>query len=111
MVAFQPHRYSRTRDLLEEIAGAFNACDRLLISDIYAASEEPIEGIDAERLVELVRSHGHQNAEYAGSPEAVAARLESTVSPGELVLTLGAGNIWQSGETLLARLCERGESA
>ncbi|MEM6733222.1 MAG: UDP-N-acetylmuramate--L-alanine ligase, partial [Myxococcota bacterium] len=107
VVAFQPHRYSRTRDLLDEFAGAFNASDALLVTDIYAASEQPIEGIDAEALVGVVRSHGHQNVDYGGSPEAVAARLESMVGEGDLVLTLGAGNIWQAGEALLERLGER----
>ncbi len=108
VVAFQPHRYSRTRDLLEEFAGAFNASDRLLVADVYAASEAPIPGIDAEKLVEVIRSHGHQHVEYAGSAEAVTAKLESLVEEGDLVLTLGAGNIWQAGEALLERLRDRG---
>lgn len=107
VVAFQPHRYTRTRDLLDEFAGAFNASDLLLLSDIYAASEDPIEGIDAPRLVDVVRAHGHQNVEHAGKPEAVARRLEDVVADGDLVLTLGAGNIWKAGETLLERLKER----
>lgn len=104
VVAFQPHRYTRTRDLLDEFAGAFNACDVLLISDIYAASESPIDGIDAPRLVEVVRSHGHQNVTHGGGPDQVADRLSEIVQDGDLVLTLGAGSIWRSGEALLERL-------
>jgi UDP-N-acetylmuramate--alanine ligase len=104
VVAFQPHRYTRTRDLLQDFASAFNASNLLLVADIYAASESPIPGVSAERMVEVVRDHGHQQVEYVGDVTNVATRLASLVKPGDLVLTLGAGNIWQSGEELLVYL-------
>ncbi len=104
VVAFQPHRYTRTRDLLEEFAPAFNASNLLLVADIYAASEPPIEGISAQRLVEVIRQHGHGNARYVGPVTEVATALVDSVAPGDLVLTLGAGNIWQAGEELLVYL-------
>jgi UDP-N-acetylmuramate--alanine ligase len=104
VVAFQPHRYTRTRDLLEEFAGAFNVSNVLLITDIYAAGEAPIEGIDTARLVDVVRAHGHRDVIHAGAVSGLAGKLMEVVKPGDLVLTLGAGNIYQAGEELLAQL-------
>lgn len=104
VVAFQPHRYTRTRDLMEEFATAFNACHVLLVADIYPASEDPIEGVTSERLVQAIRNHGHNDVRYAGPRSEVADRLREVVQPGDLVVTLGAGNIWQSGEELLVYL-------
>ena len=104
VVAFQPHRYTRTRDLLVEFASAFNASNLLLVADIYPASEAPIPGVTAQTLVEVVRNHGHQQVEYVGEVASVATRLAALVRPGDLVLTLGAGNIWQAGEELLVYL-------
>ena len=69
-VLFQPHRYTRTLHLLDEFARAFHQADRVLVLDIYAASEKPIEGVTAEALVERMRQFGHRGAEYAGSNEA-----------------------------------------
>ncbi len=104
VVAFQPHRYTRTHDLFHAFASAFNACNVLLIADIYAASESPIAGVNAESLAEVIRAHGHQHVEYVGPVTEVASRLRQLVSPGDLVLTLGAGDIWQAGEELLVYL-------
>lgn len=104
VVAFQPHRYSRTRDLIEDFAQAFNASNVLLISDIYAAGEQPIPGVSSENLAAEIRAHGHSQVEYAGTVQQVTDRLVEIVKPGDLVLTLGAGNIWQAGEGVLARL-------
>jgi UDP-N-acetylmuramate--alanine ligase len=104
VVAFQPHRYTRTRDLLEEFAPAFNASNLLLVSDIYAASETPIEGVTAEALVEQIRRHGHQHVEYVGPVRELGAALSRIAVPGDLVLTLGAGDVWQAGEELLVYL-------
>jgi len=106
IVAFQPHRYTRTRDLFEAFLGAFNACHTLIVTDIYAASEDPIDGVSAEGLVEGIRAHGHQHVELVGPVGEVADHLLSMVQPGDLVLTLGAGNIWQAGEELLHYLGE-----
>jgi UDP-N-acetylmuramate--alanine ligase len=104
VVAFQPHRYSRTRDLLDMFAAPFNSCNALRVADIYPAGEAPIEGISAERLVEVIRTLGHRDVAYGGSVQQLGATLAGMVQPGDLVLTLGAGNIWQAGEALLKQL-------
>lgn len=110
VVAFQPHRYSRTHDLLDDFATAFNACHVVAVSDVYPAGEEPIEGIDAKRVVRAIRAHGHQDAHAVGPVMAVSDALLKLVRPGDLVLTLGAGNIGQVGEALLASLrSEKGQ--
>jgi UDP-N-acetylmuramate--alanine ligase len=108
VVLFQPHRYSRTNDLMDEFASAFNNADVLFVTDIYAASEPPIEGVDAEILTRRIKSYGHKNAEYIGSLENAAAIMAEAVREGDLVITLGAGSVHRSGDQLLALL--RGET-
>jgi len=103
VVAFQPHRYTRTRDLLHEFATSFNEADRLIVTDIYAASEEAIPGVDAEAFVEAVRTHGHRDVRFAPRSELVAA-LRGQIAEGDLVITLGAGDISQVSFELLAEL-------
>ncbi|MEK6285421.1 MAG: UDP-N-acetylmuramate--L-alanine ligase [Acidobacteriota bacterium] len=98
---FQPHRYTRTRDLKDEFARSFYGADLLLIADIYAASEDPIEGITSSTLAEHVERFGHRHVEYVGAIGGAAARLNEVVRPGDLVLTLGAGNVHQAGDELL----------
>ena len=110
VVAFQPHRYTRTRDLLDDFTSAFNACHVLVVSDIYAAGEDPIAGVDSEEMVRAIRVHGHQDVRKAGSVGDVATVLAEIVQPGDLVLTLGAGDIYQAGESLIT-LLEKGEVA
>lgn len=107
VVLFQPHRYSRTADLLDEFASAFNNADVLLVTDIYAASETPIEGINAEVLTDRIKSYGHKQAEYIGKLEGAAESLLSVVHEGDLVITLGAGSVHRSGDQLLALLKDR----
>jgi UDP-N-acetylmuramate--alanine ligase len=104
VVLFQPHRYSRTSDLMDEFASAFNNADVLLVTDIYAASETPIEGINAEVLTERIKSYGHKNAEYIGELERAAEILRDHVREGDLVITLGAGSVHRAGDQLLALL-------
>jgi UDP-N-acetylmuramate--alanine ligase len=104
VVLFQPHRYSRTSDLMDEFASAFNNADALLVTDIYAASEAPIEGINAEVLTERIKSYGHKNAEYIGELEKAAEILRDNVREGDLVITLGAGSVHRAGDQLLALL-------
>jgi UDP-N-acetylmuramate--alanine ligase len=106
VVAFQPHRYTRTRDLIEEFATAFNDAHVLVVTDIYAASEAPIPGISGEGVVQTIKAHGHQEVHYVPRVTDVAAKLAGLARPGDLVLTLGAGSIWQVGEELLARLTD-----
>lgn len=104
VVGFQPHRYTRTRDFLDAFATAFNDAAVLVVSDIYAAGEAPIDGIDSPRLVAELTAHGHRGARHAATVEDVATALEDLVEPGDLVITFGAGDIWRAGAVLLDRL-------
>jgi UDP-N-acetylmuramate--alanine ligase len=106
VVLFQPHRFTRTADLMDEFASAFNNADVLLVSDIYAASETPIEGITAEVLTNRIKSYGHKSAEYVGSIEGSAEILRDTVREGDLVITLGAGTVTRIGDQVLKLLGE-----
>jgi UDP-N-acetylmuramate--alanine ligase len=100
-VVFQPHRYTRTKDLLEEFRGAFKDADTLVVLPIYAASEEPIPGITAERLVERIQGPQTQfAADFAAAVAAVAAQA----GEGDLIMTLGAGNVSQLAPQILAAL-------
>jgi len=107
VVAFQPHRYTRTRDLLSEFARAFNDADVLVVTGIYAASEEPIPGVSGAALAEAVRAHGHRDVTYVEKRADVAGSLLPRLTKGDLVLTLGAGDITQVGPELLGLLGER----
>ena len=107
-VLFQPHRYSRTYHLMDEFAGSFHQADSVFVLDIYAASEKPIEGVTAESLVERIRQFGHRGAEYVGTIDRGVDALARVAQDGDLVLTLGAGSVWQAGDKLLARLREEG---
>jgi UDP-N-acetylmuramate--alanine ligase len=104
VVLFQPHRYSRTNDLMDEFASAFNNADVLLVTDIYAASEIPIEGVNAEILTGRIKSYGHKNAEYIGDLGGGAEKLADVVREGDLVITLGAGSVHRAGDQLLSLL-------
>ena len=111
LVVFQPHRYSRTALLLEDFARCFVPCDHLLVMDIYSAGELPIEGISAEALVDRMRAAGCSAVDYQPEGAALLGRLLELARPGDLVLTLGAGNVWQVGERLLQALRDRSEKA
>jgi UDP-N-acetylmuramate--alanine ligase len=100
---FQPHRYTRTRDLFQDFATAFNDADVLLLSDIYAASEDPIPGVTPESLVEAIRARGHRDASYVPRSE-LASRARAVVKPGDIVITLGAGDVTNVGPELLELL-------
>ena len=108
VVLFQPHRYSRTQDLMDEFARSFNNADVLMVTDIYAASEDPIEGVTAEALIEAVNRYGHKDARYVGSVEDATQALLEEVREGDMVITLGAGNVYRAGEQLVELLKERG---
>ncbi len=104
-VLFQPHRYTRTKDLMEDFAGAFDRADKLVVTGIYAASEEPIQGVSGELLAEAIRSRpGAPEVLYVDQvkdiPEAIGSQLKS----GDLVLTLGAGDIWKAGREIACKL-------
>ena len=105
VTVFQPHRYTRTRHLRQEFVTAFNQADVLLVLDIYAAGEAPIPGVTAAGLAEAIRAHGHRYVTYLGGDRAaVVDHLVDTVRRGDLVLTLGAGDVGQLGPELLRRL-------
>ena len=104
VVLFQPHRYTRTNDLMDEFASAFNNADVLFVTDIYAASEAPIEGVTAEILTRRIKSYGHKNAEFVGALENAPAIMADAVREGDLVITLGAGSVNRIGDQLLALL-------
>lgn len=101
MVAFQPHRFTRTKTLFDRFVISFNDADVLLVAPIFPAGEQPIENINAENLVQEIRNHGHKEAlSFPGEAEMQKAILE-LIRPGDLLLTLGAGNIYQVGTKVL----------
>jgi len=105
-VIFQPHRYSRTHALLDEFAKSFHQADAVYVLEIYAASEQPIAGVSGEALAQRVRDFGHRQVEFTGTIDNSVEAVLRNAQAGDLVLTLGAGNVWQAGEKLLAKLRE-----
>ncbi len=96
VVVFEPQRYSRTFFLLESFSRAFKEADEVIITDIYApAGELPKEGVNAEQLTEKIRAYSHPDAQYLPTHEAVRSALCSRPAKGEVIVTMGAGNIWQ----------------
>ena len=106
LAVFQPHRYTRTQHLLDEFAKSFHQADLVFVLDIYAASETPIVGVSAELLAQRMRDFGHQAAEYTGGIEQTANAVAGQSRDRDLVLTLGAGNVWQVGDRVLEKLRE-----
>jgi UDP-N-acetylmuramate--alanine ligase len=104
-VLFQPHRFTRTRDLMAEFAGAFGDADTVRVLDIYAASEEPIAGVDAQALVKVIGARG---VTYADSVAAGVAALAREAKDGDVILTLGAGSVSQAGPMILEALQTNG---
>jgi UDP-N-acetylmuramate--alanine ligase len=99
--AFQPHRYTRTRDLMDEFATAFDQADSVEVLDIYAASEEPIPGIDAAALTAKI---GRPEVHYAGDAADAIAAISKRAQDGDLIMTLGAGSVSQLGPQVLEAL-------
>jgi UDP-N-acetylmuramate--alanine ligase len=106
VVAFQPHRYSRTRDLWDDFVTAFNDADLVLITEVYAAGEQKILGVESTPLVEAITAHGHRNAHFVSELDDVVSLLLSKLEPGDLVITLGAGSISTLGDRILDGLRE-----
>jgi UDP-N-acetylmuramate--alanine ligase len=104
VVLFQPHRYSRTRDLIDEFAHAFDQAEVLFVTDIYPAGEQPIPGVSGERLAEAVRAAGHPSVTWVERKETLPDQVLPVLKPGDLVITLGAGDIWKAGLGVLDRL-------
>ncbi len=99
--AFQPHRYSRTQLLQKEYGSCFQGCDVLVLTDVYSAGEDPIPGIDGELLVKEVKEQTGQHAVYIQNKNEIAAYLQSIARPGDLIMTMGAGDIVKCGEALV----------
>jgi UDP-N-acetylmuramate--alanine ligase len=110
VVAFQPHRYSRTRDLFEDFCTAFNDADVVFLTNIYAAGEEPIPGITSEALAQAVRAHGHPQVTWVDQRSRLVPSLVPTLRAGDIVLTLGAGDITNTAQELLAALGQSSSS-
>jgi len=104
LVLFQPHRFTRTRDLMEDFAGAFGDADAVQVLDIYAASEQPIEGITGETLAAAIQAKNGGRVMYAASMAEAVERLVEDARAGEMILTLGAGSVSQAGVMLLDAL-------
>lgn len=101
---FQPHLYSRTRDFYEEFGKAFLLADVLVVTDIYPAREEPIQGVTGELIVQAAKQYGHKNVHYVQKKEDVPAYLKKITKSGDIVITMGAGDIWKFGEQFLKEL-------
>jgi UDP-N-acetylmuramate--alanine ligase len=103
IVVFQPHRYTRTKALFNEFITAFPNADTLIVTDIYAASEVPIDGVNAESLCEGIRRHGHKNVIYIKTFDDIVNHLLSIAKPSDVIITQGAGNVWKIGEEFLKK--------
>jgi UDP-N-acetylmuramate--alanine ligase len=107
-VVFQPHRYSRTKALFDDFKRSFYQSDILLVLPIYSAGEEMLEGISSEVLCEAIISHGHREVFYIQDSSLAVTHLKEILKEGDVLLTLGAGNVWQVGEVLLQELSQNG---
>jgi len=103
-VIFQPHRYTRTQHLMDDFARSFHQAEAVYLMDVYAASETPIAGVSSEALVQRLQDFGHRGARYCGSMEAAVTAAVAAAAPGDVIVTMGAGSVWQAGEKILARL-------
>lgn len=104
VVAFQPHRYTRTHHLFEELTRAFNAADLVFLTDVYSAGEQPIAGADSAHLVQAMRQHGHRDVHHVPDRGDLVRALTGKLLPGDVVVTMGAGSITQTGPELLTAL-------
>ncbi len=101
---FQPHLYSRTRDFYEEFGRSFFNADVLVVTDVYPAREEPIQGITGELIVHAAKAFGHKNVHYVPDKNAVPGFLMKIKQPGDMIITMGAGDIWRFGEEFVRNL-------
>ncbi len=104
LCVFQPHRYTRTKLLFDEFCRCFTDCDELILTDIYAASEEPIPGVSSMHLAEGIKAATGQDVLYIGKLAKAEEYLEREVQPGDLVMTIGAGDVFKIGEELVREL-------
>jgi UDP-N-acetylmuramate--alanine ligase len=108
VAVFQPHRYSRTLHLGDEFATSFFDAREVIITDIYAAGEKPIEGVSAENIAKGLVLHGHRHVTYQPQKESIPALVLQKAKPGDIVVLLGAGDVWKISEAVLAALKGRG---
>jgi UDP-N-acetylmuramate--alanine ligase len=104
IAVFQPHRYTRTQTLFKDFLTAFYDADILILTDIYPAGEDRIEGVESKALFEGIREYGHKDVRYLADKGEIVEHLLRILFPGDLVITLGAGDIWQVSEELVKRL-------
>jgi UDP-N-acetylmuramate--alanine ligase len=104
VVVFQPHRYTRTRALFDEFTRAFYQSDVLVVLPIYSAGENNIDGVDSVSMCDGIRQHGHKEVICRAGIEEAVASLQDLLQPGDVVITLGAGDVWKAGERLLSVL-------
>jgi len=103
---FQPHLYSRTRDFYEEFGKAFLLADVLIVTDVYPAREEPIQGVTGELITNAAKQFGHKDVHYVRDKNQVVYELNAITRPGDIVITMGAGDIWKYGEQFLKAISE-----
>jgi UDP-N-acetylmuramate--alanine ligase len=101
VAVFQPHTYSRTRDFYQDFALSFDEADELVLTDVYPAREQPIEGVDGALIADAARAAGHRSVHYEADATRLADLVRSISRPGDLVITLGAGDVWKVGSELL----------
>lgn len=99
---FQPHTYTRTKDFAAEFGKSFQNCDVLVVTDVYPAREEPIEGVTGELIAEAAKKYGHRHVEYVADKNSLPSFLDDVTREGDLVLTVGAGDVWRYGEQFLS---------
>ena len=104
VAVFQPHRYQRVKHLAEEFSRSFYQTDVLIVTSIYGAGEEPVEGVTAEKLAYAIQAHGHRHVIYMPEKEAIVDALVQMIRQNDIVITVGAGDIWQVGRELLEKL-------
>jgi UDP-N-acetylmuramate--alanine ligase len=104
---FQPHLYSRTRDFYEDFGRAFFNADVLILTDVYPAREEPIQGVTGELIANAAKSFGHKNVHYVQDKKSIPGFLMKVKQPGDIIITMGAGDIWRFGEEFIKQLKEQ----
>ncbi len=104
IVVFQPHRFSRTRDLIDEFAKAFEQADRVYVLDIYPAGEAPIPGITGQMMADTIRASGYPSVQWLNRDSGLITKLREELREGDVLLTLGAGDVWKVGTELLESL-------
>jgi len=108
-VVFQPHRYTRTKDLMDEFAPSFNDADSLILLAVYSAGEKPIKGANSETLLKRIKKAGHKSAVYIKDKEKAIEHIITALQRGDMLLTLGAGDVWKIGDEVLNTLKSNNE--